>query len=303
MADIARSSLSIWVILMRSPFGGTEALLNWIMDAGGSYYMTPRGIYVKLQSSKVKVINGSMVILSGTRKDNCVYSLDGHAMESELNASVEEKDSLVQARYSGSDRLYSFKLMGASQVESLGVKRYFLSIVDAYSRRAERTVKKLGTYNGLEFCNREFEQLCTKSGIAKHLMVVGTPQQIGLAKCMIRTLMDKFEVELKGLNNRTLEEDQTYQEDGDDEDAGDRETNQTSDLTDYQLVRNREPRTKMKPLRFRDESNMVAYAFVVAEEEYTHEPLTYLEAVAYEDISKWKAVMKEEMDSMRKNKT
>nr|GEW93023.1 retrovirus-related Pol polyprotein from transposon TNT 1-94 [Tanacetum cinerariifolium] len=39
------------------------------------------------------------------------------------------------------------------------------------------------------------------------------------------------------------------------------------------------------------------------EEEDTHESLTYQEAVAYEDSSKWKAAMKEEMDSLRKNKT
>nr|GFD09482.1 retrovirus-related Pol polyprotein from transposon TNT 1-94 [Tanacetum cinerariifolium] len=37
-----------------------------------------------------------MVVLSGTRRDNCVYSLDGHAVAGELNASVEEKDSLAQ---------------------------------------------------------------------------------------------------------------------------------------------------------------------------------------------------------------
>ncbi|GKE46682.1 retrovirus-related pol polyprotein from transposon TNT 1-94, partial [Tanacetum coccineum] len=65
----------------------------------------------------------------------------------------------------------------------------------------------------------------------------------------------------------------------------------------------REPRTRTKPLRFQDESNIVAYVFVVAEEEDTHEPLTYQEAVACEDSSKWKAAMKEEMDSLRKNKT
>ncbi|GJX43337.1 retrovirus-related pol polyprotein from transposon TNT 1-94 [Tanacetum coccineum] len=59
----------------------------------------------------------------------------------------------------------------------------------------------------------------------------------------------------------------------------------------------------MKPLRFRDESNMAAYAFVAAEEEDTHEPLTYHEAVSCEDSSKWKSAMKEEMDSLRKNKT
>ncbi|GJV43766.1 retrotransposon protein, putative, ty1-copia subclass [Tanacetum coccineum] len=134
------------------------------------------GFTVKLQSSKIKVINGSRVVLSGIRRDNYVYSLDGHAMAGELNASVEEKDSLAQ-------------------VESLGGKRYFLSIVDDYSRRVwvyilrfkheafgkfkewkqlvenqtGRTVKKLRTDNGLELCNREFEQLCIESGIARHL--------------------------------------------------------------------------------------------------------------------------------------
>nr|GFC52722.1 retrovirus-related Pol polyprotein from transposon TNT 1-94 [Tanacetum cinerariifolium] len=46
-----------------------------------------------------------------------------------------------------------------------------------------------------------------------------------------------------------------------------------------------------------------AYAFAAAEEEDAHEPLTYQEAVACEDRSKWKAAMKEEMDSLRKNKT
>ncbi|GJX51484.1 hypothetical protein Tco_0278329 [Tanacetum coccineum] len=94
------------------------------------------------------------------------------------------------------------------------------------------------------------------------------------------------EVELQTLNNHTLKEDQSDQEDGDDEDAGDQEINQTPDLTDYQLARDRERRTRTKPLRFRDESNMVAYTFAVAKEEDTHEPLTYQKAVACEDSSK-----------------
>ncbi|GJU90064.1 retrovirus-related pol polyprotein from transposon TNT 1-94 [Tanacetum coccineum] len=115
------------------------------------------GYTVKLQSGKVKVINGSRVILSGIRRDNCVYSLDGHAMAGDLNASVEEKDSHAQL------------------VEN----------------QTGRTVKKLRTDNGLEFCNRGFEQLCIESGIARHLTVVETPQQNGVAERMNRTLMDK----------------------------------------------------------------------------------------------------------------
>nr|GEX68753.1 retrotransposon protein, putative, Ty1-copia subclass [Tanacetum cinerariifolium] len=48
---------------------------------------------------------------------------------------------------------------------------------------------------------------------------------------------------------------------------------------------------------------MAAYAFVTTEEEDTHEPLTYQKTIACEDSSKWKAAMKEDMNSMRKNKT
>nr|GEX00327.1 retrovirus-related Pol polyprotein from transposon TNT 1-94 [Tanacetum cinerariifolium] len=40
-----------------------------------------------------------------------------------------------------------------------------------------RTVKKLRTYNGLELCNWEFEQLCIKSGIARNLTVDEMSQQ------------------------------------------------------------------------------------------------------------------------------
>nr|GFC67068.1 hypothetical protein [Tanacetum cinerariifolium] len=84
--------------------------------------------------------------------------------------------------------------------------------------------------------------------------------------------------------DQTDNEDQTDQDDGDDEDAGDQKIDQPSNLTDYQLVRDREPRTRTKPLRFRDESNMAAYAFAAAEEEDTHEPLTYQEAVAWKTV-------------------
>ncbi|GJU39119.1 retrovirus-related pol polyprotein from transposon TNT 1-94 [Tanacetum coccineum] len=190
------------------------------------------GYIIKLQSGKVKVINGSRVVLSRIRRDNCVYSLDGHAVAGKLNASVEEKDSLARVWHKrlghiseaglqelekqglfgkkslGSDRLCSFRLMGSWNHWEVRVEN-----------QTGRTVKKLRTDDGLEFCNPEFEQLCIKSGIARHLTVVRTPWQNGLAKRMSITLMDKVEGELQGLNNRTLEEDQTNQEDGDDEDS------------------------------------------------------------------------------------
>nr|GEX87090.1 zinc knuckle CX2CX4HX4C [Tanacetum cinerariifolium] len=56
---------------------------------------------------------------------------------------------------------------------------------------------------------------------------------------------------------------------------------------DIQLVGDREPMTRTKPLRFRYKSNMDAYAFAAAEQEDTYKALTYQEAVACEDSSKF----------------
>nr|GEV91020.1 retrovirus-related Pol polyprotein from transposon TNT 1-94 [Tanacetum cinerariifolium] len=320
---------------------------------------------------RIKVINVSRIVLSGTRKDNCVYSLDGHAVAGELNASIEEKDSLAQVWHK---RLGHISEAGLEVLENFGVGRHTTQGVIDYvhsdlwglsqveslgENQTGRTVKKLGTDNGFEFCNREFKQLCIESGIARHLTVDGTPKQNGnvvfnesvmykdtlknSSACADKSVEElQVEVELQRLNKHTLDEDQTdnedqtdqddgddedtgdqeidqppdltdyqltdnadktNQDDGNDEDAGDQEIDQPPDLTDYQLVRDREPRTRTKPLRFRDESNMAAYAFAATEEEDTHEPLTYQEAVACKDSSKWKAAIKEEMGSLRKNKT
>ncbi|GKB63638.1 hypothetical protein Tco_0919824 [Tanacetum coccineum] len=38
------------------------------------------GFTMKMQSGKIKDIKGSLVVLSGTRRDNCVYTLDGQVV-------------------------------------------------------------------------------------------------------------------------------------------------------------------------------------------------------------------------------
>lgn len=52
-------------------------------------------------------------------------------------------------------------------------------------------VKKLRTDNGLEFCNKRFEDFCSKHGVMRQRTVRYTPQQNGLAERMNRTLIDK----------------------------------------------------------------------------------------------------------------
>ncbi|GJU63983.1 hypothetical protein Tco_1245818 [Tanacetum coccineum] len=81
----------------------SQELLDEIMDSGGSYHMTYKrdylfdfeewrklislgtiekeGFTMKMQPGKIKVIRGSLVVLSGTRRANYVYTLDGQAMK------------------------------------------------------------------------------------------------------------------------------------------------------------------------------------------------------------------------------
>ncbi|KAL0292972.1 UNVERIFIED_CONTAM: Retrovirus-related Pol polyprotein from transposon TNT 1-94 [Sesamum radiatum] len=106
---------------------------------------------------------------------------------------------------------------GPANVPTYGSNRYFLSIIDNYSRKVfvflmkhksevfekfqnwktlvenqtGKTLKALRTDNGLEFCNQQFSDLCDKFGIKRHRTTPYTPQQNGVAERMNRTLLDK----------------------------------------------------------------------------------------------------------------
>ncbi|KAH9726310.1 hypothetical protein KPL70_008223 [Citrus sinensis] len=74
-------------------------------------------------------------------------------------------------------------LWGPAQVVSLGGARYFLSIIDDFSRRVWIYM--------LKSKEQVFDEFCAKKGIARHKTVRMTPQQNGLVERMNRTLMDK----------------------------------------------------------------------------------------------------------------
>ncbi|KAJ4713215.1 Retrovirus-related Pol polyprotein from transposon TNT 1-94 [Melia azedarach] len=88
---------------------------------------------------------------------------------------------------------------GPSRVESLGGHRYFVSMIDDFSRmtwvfimkhkseafknfrqwkalvenQTGKKIKRLRTDNGLEFCWSEFDEFCKNEGIARHHTVMG----------------------------------------------------------------------------------------------------------------------------------
>ena len=108
-------------------------------------------------------------------------------------------------------------LWGTSWVPLIGGARYFLTLIDDYSRKVwiyflknksetflkfkerkilvetqvGRKVKKLRTNNGLEFLSNDFNSFYQKKGIATHTTVRYTPQQNGLAERMNRTILER----------------------------------------------------------------------------------------------------------------
>lgn len=106
---------------------------------------------------------------------------------------------------------------GPSGEPTQGGNRYFLSIIDDFSRKVwvflmkhksdvfmlfknwkikielqtGKKIKALRTDNGLEFCNKPLDDLCVESGIKRHRSVPYTPQQNGVAERMNRTLLER----------------------------------------------------------------------------------------------------------------
>ena len=58
-------------------------------------------------------------------------------------------------------------------------------------KQTGKKVKRLRTDNGLEFCNRDFDEFCKTEGIVRHKTVVHTPQQNGVAERANRMLLEK----------------------------------------------------------------------------------------------------------------
>ena len=84
--------------------------------------------------------------------------------------------------------------------------------------------------------------------------------------------------------------------------SNDEVSQEVDDLRNYQLARDRQRRVITPPARYNN-SSLVYYALCVAEGIECSEPLNYKEALRSNERSRWIKVMKEEMESLIKNKT
>ncbi|GJU68569.1 retrovirus-related pol polyprotein from transposon TNT 1-94 [Tanacetum coccineum] len=280
-----------------------ERFLEWIMDSGGSFHMTPRRDFlfdfkefnggtvllsdnracaimgignvrvqmkvgssfvlenvryipelkrnlislgtvdredytVKLQNGRVKVIKGSLMVLSGTIKGNCMYSLDGWAES------------------------------GEASIEATVTVAYLIN------RSPSTALEK------------------------------NTPMDLWLDD-----VKPKIIISIDVVFNESLMYKDTLKGAGA-ADSG------KENLENYVLVRDRAKRTTTIPARYRDEGNvslsrpsgskvddMAAYAVAIAGEEDTHEPITFQDAINSSKKDEWVHAMEEEMSSLKKNHT
>ncbi|TYK10877.1 Retrovirus-related Pol polyprotein from transposon TNT 1-94 [Cucumis melo var. makuwa] len=197
------------------------------------------GCTIKSENGVMKVTKGSSVKLRGTLRHG-LYVLEGTtvsgsaAIASGLLGGVKnvelpfcehcimEKSTRVKfgkGKHTTKgilDYVHS-DLWGPTKEVSMGGSRYFISIIDDFSRKVwiyplkqkdeafgkflewkkqvenqtGRKVKYLRTDNGLEFVNNKFNHFCKSDGITRHFTVTYTPQQNGLAERFNITIMER----------------------------------------------------------------------------------------------------------------
>ena len=157
---------------------------------------------------KAGIISSSTEILDQdiTRCEQCIIG-----KSKKLTYQKGKHTSVSPLEYAHSD------IWGPAQTQSIGGGRYFLTIIDDFSRKIwlfvmkekseaftkfrdwckavetekGKSLKCLRTDNGLEFLSSQFDDFCKERGIKRHRTVPNNPQQNGVAERANRTLLER----------------------------------------------------------------------------------------------------------------
>ena len=93
--------------------------------------------------------------------------------------------------------------------EVLGI---FLKWKKMIETQTGKKIKRLRSYNGIEYTNDPFMKVCEEEGMVRHFTIRKTPQQNGVAERMNRTLLEKVRCMLSnaGLGKQYWAEAVTY---------------------------------------------------------------------------------------------
>ncbi|GJR94831.1 retrovirus-related pol polyprotein from transposon TNT 1-94 [Tanacetum coccineum] len=288
------------------------------------------GYTVKLQNGRVKMIKGSLMVLSGTMKGNYVYSLDGRAESGEASVDSFWAEATVTAAYlinrSPSTALENKTPMDLWSGHPANYEMLRIFGCVAYSHVNQGKLKPraikcifLGYPDGVKgYRLWRLEDVKPKIIISRDvvfnesLMYKDTLKGAGAADSGKEV---EFEVELQGSRVEATVDPHTRENPGNEDEEQD-EGPQQQNLENYVLVRDRAKRTTTIPARYRDEGNvslsrpsgskvddMAAYAAAIAEEEDTHEPIIFQDKINSSEKDEWVRAMEEEMSSLKKNHT
>lgn len=67
----------------------------------------------------------------------------------------------------------------------------FVEWIALVENQSGKRLKALRKDNGLEYCNKTFDEFCKERGIMRHKSCPYTPQQNGVAERLNRTILEK----------------------------------------------------------------------------------------------------------------
>ncbi|GJW95323.1 retrovirus-related pol polyprotein from transposon TNT 1-94 [Tanacetum coccineum] len=214
-----------------------QALLDWIMDSEGSYHMTPRldlfFDFMECDGGQANVrytpeLKRNLIIACGTLKT------EGYTVKFTVGKIK------VRFKHEAFEKFKEWKQLVENQtgrtVTSTALRK--ISYGDVGRGHPKLIYGMLRTFGCVAYSHIKQGKLEPR---AVKCVLLGYPE--GVKGNYMLT------VELHGLSNRMPKEDHTDQEDGNDENAGDQETDQILDLTDYQLRGRSYSRTIIIPKR------------------------------------------------------
>nr|GEW11139.1 retrovirus-related Pol polyprotein from transposon TNT 1-94 [Tanacetum cinerariifolium] len=242
------------------------------------------GYTVKLQNGRVKVIKGSLMVLS---KGNCVYSLDGLAESGEASVGIQENKSLAHVWHKRVGHISEAGLHELERRDVLGNKglglllhagKLKLRAIKCIFLRYPDGVKgyKLWRLDDVKpkiIIRRDvvFNESLTYKDTLKGVGVVDSRKEV------------EFEVELPDSKVEPTVDPHTRENPRNKDEEQDEEPQQQI-MDNYVLVRDRAKRTTTIPARYRDEGNVSLSRPSGSKDE-------------------WVRVMKKEMSSLKKNYT
>ncbi|GJX26801.1 putative reverse transcriptase domain-containing protein [Tanacetum coccineum] len=228
------------------------------------------GFTVKMQSGKIKVIKGSLVVLSGTRRANCVYILDGQAV---TRKTLKGRKSIQQCTKSG-----VAKHLGVAGLQQQNGLVEEINVTLLVKVRCYLIQSAIGFKTSIDMIGFFGWLASIKQGMLEPVKVKCI--FLGYRKGIVGNKLwrlDDVTSKVVLYRNMSFNESGEYKKTF----IGSGEV-QTQNLIYYHLVRDREQHSACELFGYREDSNEAAFAVAAVEKIYAHKLLTFNDTVACE---------------------